>query len=215
MVRPETPATGFTNLEDRAVSSIMAFSPHLRDLATMGQGWYDAANSSVRAVARAVFKDFGHNVIHLTAGVMAILSPQMKWEDTMVDAYVLLKEELQGVPRDHSFMAIGRNVSLARRYLVGEYEPQGPKVKAFTQNLEDPRGWGPVTLDGRMAKVLGVDPSKISKGPDAIARYDALSRAFIRVAQLEELESPQALQAGIWMMDRARHKQKGRSSGPR
>lgn len=208
MTQPETPAIGYTNLEERVVQNIMAFSPNLQDLALLGQGWYEAANSSVRAVARAVSPDLGHNLIGAVATVMAILSPQMKWEDTMVDAYALLKEEIQGVPQEHSFMGIGRNVQLARNYLHGTYEPKGPKVKAFALNLTDPWTKGPVTIDGRMARIVDLDPNRISKGSGAIERYNAASRAFVRVSSLLDLASPHGLQAGMWLMDRAQKGQK-------
>lgn len=209
MTLPATPAIGYTNLEASAINHIYAFSPNLEDLAQLGQGWYESANVSVRAVARAIDKDLGHHLVESTATVMAILSPQMRWEDTLLDAYAVLREEL-GAERGYKYMAIGRNVELSRRFLRGDYVPRGPKVTAFAKNLIDPWAWGPVTLDGRMARLLGVDPNSISKGKEAVPRYRALSSAFERVAQNEALANPQSLQAGIWMLDRSR--QKGRKS---
>jgi len=122
------------------------------------------------------------------AGIVAALSPRMRWEANIADAVRIISGRGQ-------VRALGRNAVKARRILAGEDWRDvllGPKVRAFAANLSG--DMQEVTVDVWMARAL--TGGALSE-PRSDGDYREMARAVRAVAGEYGLP-PAVLQAVAW-----------------
>lgn len=128
------------------------------------------------------------------AGIVAALSPRMRWEANLADAVRLIA----GVG---AVRALGANAAKARRILAGEDWRDvlsGPKVRAFAANLTG--NAQEVTVDVWMARAL--TGGALSE-PRSDGDYREMARA-VRAVAAEYGHPPANVQAVAWVAVRNR-----------
>lgn len=147
----------------------------------LGGMWYRES----RRVARQLSRKHG-TTLATAAGVIAALSPRMRWSSNVALADAMLGgEEVSGV-----FEA---NLNKARRIIAGEYPLRvlgGPKVRAFYRAImgdEDA-----VVVDVWMYRAAGIDPKKAT-----VKDYERVATA-IREAAFEMGLPAATFQAIVW-----------------
>jgi hypothetical protein len=133
-------------------------------------------------------------------GIVAALSPRVRWSVNLVWSRVLIDAYRSGadVPR----VSTTRNRDLAWRIASGERPLDvlgGQKVRAFYRNLSG--NTRAVTVDVWAARAAGFDM------PDSKSltrhQYAEISAAYRRAARLTGIE-PAELQAAIWIQVRGK-----------
>ena len=168
-------------------------TPHERDL---GECWYETASLQCWMLT----SEGRQSLLDAVAGVVAALSPGMRWERNIDAARRLLLTGDSGV----GYMANRRK---ARRIAAGEAPmdvQRGPKVRAFYTLLRDPTDAHALCLDSiAVLAALGRDPrrsitadaGKAAGQPRTMRTVDA---AYRRVAAANDL-LPHQLQAIVWV----------------
>ncbi len=163
-----------------------------------GAAWYALVNAW--CVDRA--DTYGVSV-DTVAGIVAALSPRLRWEDNLADADRVLSGS-SGACR-----ALRANVAKAERILAGESPEDvlgGRKVRSFYRNILLVRLSLDVTVDVHMWRALVparysvgmADPVKVLERAgvyDAVADGIRLAAAVLNVA-------PLVLQAALWVQER-------------
>jgi len=160
-----------------------------------GLGWYDAAGSWVKHLARM------HNLTEeCVAGIAATLSPRLPWSRAIKLTELMLDGE------DISSLALGRQVRKAQNIRSGldaEVVVSGMKVTAFYHNLLGEYQW--VTIDKwSFDQVSGRD---YNAGDNHMLEragvYDMYAKSFRDVGRDVGLE-PAVLQAILWIHTRGK-----------
>lgn len=158
-----------------------------------GLSWYLDANSFARQSA----EEFGFTV-EQTTGVIAALSPMMKWGPNKAQALVAFQHG--------TAMGLGLdpNCVKATRIMNGEGEPLsilgGNKVRAFYSTILDPHGFSIPVID-RHAFDIAVGEVTSEKARGALSRkgmYDAFGAVYVDAAKVAGIGAPQ-MQAITWM----------------
>lgn len=156
----------------------------------LGATWYVEAGNLSRRMAEK------HDLPSVyVAGIMAVLSPRVRWDDNIKDTENVLTDG-----EEAATMALGPNVAKALWIIDGtdpDTELGGRKVRSFWRNISDPHGSLDVTLDGWMVKALDL-PDTRGRYLERVGVYDAISDAFRTVAA-ERGIMPHELQATIWI----------------
>lgn len=156
-----------------------------------GQAWYEIARNEAKRLANLYGVSYRH-----AAGVIAVLSPRMKWEANKEDAKRILQAALQGSRVIPKCAAYGTNARKAWRIANGEAPAKvlgGPKVNAFYRNIcGDYNG---VTVDVWAARVA--EPyNRHFAGRDK--DYAVIAEAYANVA-MELGTFPAFVQAVCWI----------------
>lgn len=155
---------------------------------TGGHTWYREAGRTARQLAEA----YGVPVTR-AAGVIAALSPRMRWSENVKNASKVLAAAAAGEvapPR----VGMTRFVATAWRIAKGERPLAvlgGPKVRAFYRNLCGDLSH--VTVDVWALRALGVDAAKGMR-PGEYERAAAHYRRAARAAGV----APAVFQAVVW-----------------
>jgi hypothetical protein len=156
--------------------------------AALGGQWYREGRREARALAAR------HGVsVRAAAGVIAALSPRMRWSVNLTAADNLLA----GEPNER-VAGYNANVVKARRIANGERPLDvlgGPKVRAFYRAIMGERE--EVVVDVWMARAMGVPPEDVS------ARYTELAAAVADAARAVGVPAAD-FQALIWVQVRGR-----------
>lgn len=162
---------------------------------SQGLAWYHNAH----AIASKLASRVGCSV-EASAGIIAALSPRVRWESNITDATRLLAGEESG------FMALMSNVGKAWLIMADDDADDilgGPKVRAFWHNIAHPTTSDDVTLDVWMLRALV--PSEwydsLASSYNFLARknvYDTIADA-VRIAASERGVRPHELQAALWI----------------
>lgn len=160
-----------------------------------GLSWYTRAN--YRAYILGL--NYGYN-IEAIAGVMAMLSPGVKWSNTLLDTVSILEDH---DARVHTYKD---NKIKAIRILKGE-SPfdviKGRKTRSFFHNIAFPETSGEVTIDTHMIRFL--TPWKATKNyiksVFETTRYERLGNHIKIQARRHNLR-PCQLQAILWEYQR-------------
>jgi hypothetical protein len=158
-----------------------------------GLSWYLDAHRFAQKVAKA-----NNLPLEQVVGVIAVTSPQLRWEDNMAFAARLCAGEKKRITG-----LLFRSQVNAGRILAGtpiEKVTGGRKSKAFYDNILDPEGSKSVTID-RHAVQLAVgkklSSDTVAKMVATAKRYESFAQAYREVAQELNL-LPSALQAITW-----------------
>jgi hypothetical protein len=179
-----------------------AYTRHIRNylaLATSEQrregiAWYGAsAASTIESIARETGLDFEH-----VAGVVALLSPRVRWYKNIEGARDFCRAYVSGNPEPYA-NGLPYNRRKAWQWLhTRDYELlTGNKVSAFYQNLTGNEQR--VTVDTwaiRAATRCKLD------AVDSTRRYYEVERAYQRVAREHGL-TPAQCQAIVWVVIRS------------
>lgn len=163
-----------------------------------GIGWYSAAHGEALRLSAE------HAVtLRQSAGIIAALSPQTRWEENLRIADLFLTDQTQS----HYDNAHNKAV----RILHGE-DPgvvlRGNKVRSFFANILRPGVAGPVTVDRHaVAILLGVRTPDYNTGPyrkvlDRTHVYRLASAHYRHAARLYGV-LPHELQAVAWLAQRS------------
>lgn len=107
--------------------------------------WYRHARQACQQLA-----DETGLSLEVAVGVVAVLSPRLKWEANIREARKVIEGKTS--------MALGRNVEKARRILAtGRVELSGPKVTSFYRNILEPDDSQAITVDTWAARVWSGD----------------------------------------------------------
>ena len=166
-----------------------------------GAQWYDSANSDIQALATAY--DMPARTV---AGVVAVLSPRMRWSENISEAASIIQQYYADVTAEsaHSITFL-QNVRKAYSVLAGDDSAiRGPKVTAFYRNLlGDPTV---VTVDIWAIRAAIGKTLRDSKGTDRApnkTEQAAITKAYETAAR-EVGISPAKLQAIVWVVVRNR-----------
>jgi hypothetical protein len=167
------------NPTERLLEHWNASSDHERE---EGERWYREARGAAVAIAEGTDVDE-----RTAAGVIAALSPRMRWNQNIRAAQRACAREPYG--------ALGTSKRAAARILAGE-DPttvlQGPKVRAFFGNIMG--DLDAVTVDVWMLRAMG-EPDGSSP---TRKRYLHLADA-VRTAAAVVGVAPAILQAAVWI----------------
>ena len=170
------------------------------------RAWYATARSIAQGFSEALGGSAGWSE-RAVVGVLAAISPGLRWERNLICARLLVLWHAAGRPKrgepvveTYSYA----NVRLALRILDGE-DPEdvltGPKVRAFFHAiLGEDRG---AVLDGHIANALRGDEAGLREVKGlTLSERRAFRAAFAYVAYVDG-HSVHALQAVVWLV----HKQ--------
>lgn len=161
------------------------------DERTTGRNWYP----SVRRLLAAWGKEY-HQDVRTIAALTAMISPQCNWTTNLDIAHTILA----GKRGRATHGAIRRNVRIARRILKDRARSiahycQGPKVRAFAENLAGSRIH--VTIDIHAAQAALNAPTRSVRVDKTM--YRTLADIYTTTAyQLGE--QPAAFQAIVWIV---------------
>lgn len=166
-----------------------------------GVTWYARARASVQELATQ------HGVsVDVAAGVVAVLSPMVRWERNITEANLVLKRRRRGEDfsrEGHS--AFAKNIHKA--YDIVDMERSagivsGPKVTAFWALLSGP--CNALVIDSiAILAAVGIDPNPLVTSEDAkpyfgrVRVMEQIRRAYRAVAEERELR-PDQVQAIVW-----------------
>ncbi len=154
---------------------------------TLGGRWYRESQRTARRLARK------HDVpLSCAAGVIAALSPRIRWASNVALADAVLGgEEVSGV--------FGRNLEKARRIAEGERPLEvlgGPKVTAFYRAIMGNEQ--SVVIDVWMQRAAGMTPVTLHG-----KHYEAVAEAVREAAAICGV-TPASLQAIVWVQVRGK-----------
>ncbi len=160
--------------------------------------WYQNANAMLLELCFELDVD-----LQTLCGVVAVLSPSLRWEKNIKQAIAVVTDYHNGVTG--SYMAYAANVNKAIRILDGESVLSvlgGKKVRAFFHNLlYCDISLGYVTIDRHICNILvNGRKANVSKSGDYVPTpkaYDIMQNAFVSVAQ-EYGILPHCLQSAVW-----------------
>jgi hypothetical protein len=166
-----------------------------------GTAWYSVARSEVASLAERYRVSSA-----VAAGVVAVLSPMVRWERNLVEAERVLKRRTAGhdyTQDGHS--AFPRNVRKAYDIVdLGRAEGvvSGRKVSNFFRLLCSP--CDALVLDSiAILAAVGIDPNPLVTSDDAKLYFgrkrtlDTIERAYRAVAEEQGLR-PDQVQAIVW-----------------
>ena len=162
------------------------------DLPHTGANWYTHARDFAdETSARQGIKRAS------VVGVMAALSPQVRWDYQIAHTDRFVASELREIGSG-TFPGYGRNLTKARGVLHSGKDPlailRGPKVTAFYRCIMgDPDA---VVIDRHAARAAGLDPDNLT-----MKRYRDCADLYRTVAAACAV-SPRQLQAAIWNLQR-------------
>lgn len=156
-----------------------------------GERWYETARITAAALAAGTRLTVEH-----AAGVIAALSPRVRWETNVAAAATMIQQAGIGAYRMPSVAGYNRNCEKAWKIANGAspYEVLGgPKVRSFFANiLGDEQA---VTIDVWAARAAeGVS----NKNAPAGRRYINLADAYRMAARARDV-SPMVMQATVWV----------------
>lgn len=156
-----------------------------------GETWYQIARDEAKLLAREYKVSY-----RCAAGVIAVLSPRLRWHQNKTDARAILRAATSGSEIKPLIAAYGKNRDKAWRIAKGEAPSKvlgGPKVNAFYRNIcGDYNG---VTVDVWAARVAApYNHTFTGKQKD----YDAIAEAYTNVA-MELGTFPAFVQAVCWV----------------
>lgn len=165
-----------------------------------GIGWYGTAHAEALRLAMQAGV-----TVHVAAGVIAALSPRMRWVDNLQDARKMLVDG----DRFYGMMALPSNILKAIRIIDGE-DPEtvlgGRKVRSFYRNILFPVTSLDVTQDVWFLR--HVVPAEWTNGYTQYAHflgrkgvYDAIAEAIRDLAD-DFAVLPHQLQAALWVQAR-------------
>lgn len=155
-----------------------------------GISWYWEANRLAKALTCT-----GHP-LKVTSSVIAVISPQLKWERNVKAAENLLLTGEKG-----SIPVLGPNVAKAKRILLGENPEdvvRGNKVYAFWKLIQNPRKDN-VVIDSHAFNIATgmLRNDKQTKHLERVGVYELVATAYRAAAEEKEIK-PHAMQAVTW-----------------
>lgn len=166
-----------------------------------GQLWYPRAQHGAAQIARKYDLPLAN-----VCGVVAALSPGLRWSDNLIDAELLIAACARNEPRPMVGVYGTRNRDRAWVIASGA-DPRsilgGPKVLSFYSNILDPADATHVTID-RHAYCLAHGLSSARSGAASIEvnvtpkRYRELADAYRALSRAIGL-LPNQLQATTWL----------------
>lgn len=161
--------------------------------------WYKDANAMLLELCFELDVD-----MQTLCGVVAVLSPSLRWEKNVKQAIAVITDYNAGVTG--IYMAYGANVNKALRILDGENPldvmGKGKKVRAFFHNLLYPEcNLSYITVDRHICNIcVNGKLAATKKSGDYVPTpkaYDVIQSAFVSVA-FEYGILPHCLQSAIW-----------------
>ena len=166
-------------------------------LITPGLLWYFAA----RDLCERLSNHFNVPFINIAVST-AILSPMVRWENNMIDAYQLLNLEHEP---DYRFKAYGRNVDKALNALYSTSPMDfltSVKVDNFAKSMIDPGTDNHFTVDVHMLRCLfgeyQAERSELYKYYNTAGKQSAI-RNIVKIAAREHKYSLSGLQSVLWV----------------
>lgn len=156
-----------------------------------GLSWYLDAHSFALSSA----EEYGFTV-EQTAGVIAALSPMMKWGPNKAQALIAFQE------REAMGLGLDNNCVKAMRIMNGEAPLDvlgGNKVRAFYSTILDPAGFSIPVID-RHAFDIAVGEITSDKARGMLGRkgiYEAFGNVYVEAAMTVGIGAPQ-MQAITW-----------------
>jgi hypothetical protein len=170
-----------------------------------GMAWYEEAHKLACRLASC----YGLS-LEVVAGVLAALSPRVRWERNTVDAEELIAAYVAGrEPMTVPVATFNRNKQRALEILAAGTRHgvlSGPKVCAFADSIENPE-CDTVTIDSHSYNAwLGHRAIRSGRGPRITAkRYRDCATDYRKVTELYRIRPSQA-QAIIWLAWKRMHK---------
>ncbi len=163
--------------------------------------WY--SNRNQEAEQLAVKLGMRMSVV---VGVIAVISPNVRWETNLRDAEVLMETYWEKGELEATFCKIstyGTNKTKALQILGGgeiSNYVKGPKVSSFYENILYPYSSGSVTVDRHAWRIWKGLETEFSDMPDLRYhnRYQQISEDYREVASQVDL-LPHQLQAITWV----------------
>lgn len=157
-----------------------------------GEFWYQTAREECEALATR------HGlVVDQSVGIVAALSPNMRWERNVAAAEDLLQGALN--------VTYPANVEKAHRILAGEAPDDvlgGLKVRSFYANILSGGFDQNVTVDGHAANIARGIRQPIRDARVTHREYGIIARAYQNAAARRGV-TPPAMQATTWVAWRA------------
>jgi hypothetical protein len=158
-----------------------------------GHAWYDTARLTAAALAAGTNLSVRH-----AAGVIAALSPRVRWENN-VEGAALIIAAVAHHTNEPIVAGYYRNRKKAWDIAQGA-DPDtilgGPKVTAFFANIMGDEDRVTVDVWAARAAEGKTDP----RGPEG-KRYNAIADAYRMAARARDV-SPMVMQATVWMYTR-------------
>lgn len=158
-----------------------------------GLAWYDEAYNFCHAKA----KEYNIDPVAV-ATVVAILSPQKKWEQNLEEASAMLEETFNGVKPSKGYFASGKALQECRDALLNGFRIPALRLKtsSFVDNIVDKTSMM-VTIDRHAIKVANNDLTAAEISITA-KRYREASAAYVVVAAMKGIK-PYQVQAITWV----------------
>jgi hypothetical protein len=170
-----------------------------------GEFWYSDANAKCQELA----EKYGYS-LEIVCGVVAAISPSLKWEWNVDAAETILREYHAGIRDVRKFSLVGTYGKNNRRkcldilngthplIVLGKRESSGQKVRNFFCNLFDPSNIESVAID-RHAK--GAAYGYKTRDTDIVRpnEYPILAECYKTIA-LELNLKPNQFQAIVWVI---------------
>ena len=156
-----------------------------------GERWYETARVTAQALAAGTNLSVAH-----AAGVIAALSPRVRWETNVAAAATMIAAAGIGAFRMPSVAGYNRNCEKAWKIANGEHPDDvlgGPKVRSFYANIMGDEQ--AVTIDVWAARVAEGESNKNAPSGN---RYSNLAEAY-RLAARARNVSPMVMQANVWV----------------
>src|SRR3990167_9874307 len=166
-----------------------------------GAAWYDNARAEIEALAIAYSLP-----ARTIAGVVAVLSPRLRWSENIIDASNVIYQFRAGITAENcKSRTFLRSVNKAYNVLQGDDSAiSGPKVTAFYRNLlGDP---DVITIDIWVVRAAIGRTLRDSSGSGRVpnkTEHAAITRAYENAAN-ELGIAPTTLQAIVWVAVRNR-----------
>jgi hypothetical protein len=177
---------------DAAIARILnAFDNASASDMAEGERWYETARITAQALAAGTSLSLAH-----AAGVIAALSPRVRWETNVAAAATMIAAAGIGAYKMPSVAGYNSNCEKAWKIANGD-DPWivlgGPKVRSFFANiLGDEQA---VTIDVWAARAAeGVSNKNAPSG----RRYTDLADAYRMAARARDV-SPMVMQATVWV----------------
>jgi hypothetical protein len=171
------------------VSMVLTWHDHADPANVEGAAWYNRGRGHAKRMAR----EHGCSV-RTAAGVIAALSPRVRWEKNLEYANAVLAHAASGVRITPARVPVFAGSSIkAWRISLGERPLDvlgGLKTRAFYRNLTG--DLEPVTVDVWAARAVGVEGSLTP------ATYHRIAAAYTAAARLRGIP-PAVMQAIVWV----------------
>ncbi len=182
---------------DKAVHNILrVYDQATADEVRQGLEWYSQAHSDCREL---------HHDVSVAAGVVAALSPGLRWERNIEAARRLIDgESLDGLG-----VRWFANVRKAERILHNDERPEhvlgGNKVRAFYACISNPQTRLFVCVDGHAYAIQAARRIRLDETPKISDRaYNVISRRYTQAAATASV-LPHQMQAITWCVWRRLH----------